>query len=80
VAFHFTWKQEVEEVLKVLPLIEGALAPFKPRPHWGKIFTLNPSVLQSRVEKLDEFKLLTNKHDPEGKFKNEFIDTNLFTA
>jgi alditol oxidase len=80
VAFHFTWKQEVEEVLKVLPLIEEALAPFKPRPHWGKIFTLNPSVLQSRIEKLDEFKLLMNKHDPEGKFRNGFIDTNLFTA
>jgi alditol oxidase len=80
VAFHFTWKQEVEAVLKVLPLIEEALAPFKPRPHWGKIFTLNPSVLQSRIEKLDEFKLLMNKHDPEGKFRNEFIDKNLFTA
>jgi xylitol oxidase len=80
VAFHFTWKQEVEEVLQVLPLIEEALAPFKPRPHWGKIFTLNPSILQSRIEKLNEFKLLMNKHDPEGKFRNEFIDTNLFTT
>jgi xylitol oxidase len=80
VAFHFTWKQEVEEVLKVLPLIEEALTPFNPRPHWGKIFTLNPSILQSRIEKLNEFKLLMNKHDPEGKFRNEFIDTNLFTT
>jgi alditol oxidase len=79
VAFHFTWKQEVEEVLQVLPIIEEALAPFKPRPHWGKIFTLNPAVLQSGIEKLDEFKLLMTKHDPEGKFRNEFIDTNLFT-
>lgn len=67
-------------MLKVLPLIEEALAPIKPRPHRGKIFTLNSAVLQSRIEKLHEFKLLINKHDPEGKFRNEFIDTNLFTS
>lgn len=78
VAFHFTWKQETEEVLKVLPLVEEALAPFNPRPHWGKIFTLKPSVLQARIEKLNDFKVLMTKHDPEGKFRNEFIDTNLF--
>ncbi|MCU0469952.1 MAG: FAD-binding protein [Arcicella sp.] len=80
VAFHFTWKQEVEAVTALLPLIEEALAPFNPRPHWGKIFTLQPSVLQSRIEKLADFKTLMTKHDPEGKFRNEFIDTNLFSA
>jgi alditol oxidase len=78
VAFHFTWKQEIEEVNTVLPSIEEALAPYNPRPHWGKVFTMKPSVLQSRIEKLNEFKLLMTKHDPEGKFRNEFIDLNLF--
>lgn len=78
VAFHFTWKQEVEAVMQLLPEIEAALAPFSPRPHWGKIFTLRPSVLQARIEKLAEFKKIMQKHDPDGKFRNEFIDTNLF--
>lgn len=78
VAFHFTWKQEVEAVMALLPEIEEALAPFAPRPHWGKIFTLKPAVLQSRIEKLADFKKIMEKHDPEGKFRNEFIDTNLF--
>lgn len=78
VAFHFTWKQEVEAVIALLPEIEEALAPFAPRPHWGKIFTLKPAVLQSRIEKLADFKKIMEKHDPEGKFRNEFIDTNLF--
>jgi len=54
------------------------LAPFAPRPHWGKIFTLKPAVLQSRIEKLADFKKIMEKHDPEGKFRNEFIETNLF--
>ena len=31
-----------------------------------------------RIEKLNEFKALMIKHDPEGKFKNDFIETNLF--
>lgn len=78
VAFHFTWKQEVEEVNAVLPFIEEALAPYNARPHWGKIFTMKPSVLQSGIEKLNDFKSLMAKHDPEGKFRNEFIDLNLF--
>jgi alditol oxidase len=78
VAFHFTWKQETEAVLGLLPKIEAALEPFSPRPHWGKLFTLKPSVLQSRIEKLTDFKALMTRHDPEGKFRNEFIDMNLF--
>jgi xylitol oxidase len=78
VAFHFTWKQETEAVMQLLPQIEEALTPFNPRPHWGKLFTLKPAVLQSRILKLAEFKTLMSNHDPEGKFRNEFIDTNLF--
>lgn len=78
VAFHFTWKQEIEAVNKIIPLIEEALAPYNPRPHWGKIFTMHPAVLQTRIEKLSEFKSLMNSYDPEGKFRNEFIDVNLF--
>ena len=80
VAFHFTWKQEIPEVMAILPEIEAALEPFSPRPHWGKLFTLKPSVLQNRIEKLADFKALMQKYDPEGKFRNEFIDTNLFGA
>ena len=80
IAFHFTWKQEVEEVNAVISFIEEALAPYNPRPHWGKIFTMKPALLQSRIEKLNEFKVLMTKHDPEGKFRNEFIDTNLFNS
>ena len=77
-AIHFTWKQEVDAVMALLPEVEKALDPFKPRPHWGKVFRMEPKVLQSRIGRLDEFKALMLKHDPEGKFRNDFIDTNLF--
>ncbi len=78
VAIHTTWKQEWETVMNLLPQMEEKLAPFNPRPHWAKLFTLSPAVLQTRIEKLDDFKQLINNHDPHGKFRNEFLKTNLF--
>ena len=38
VCIHFTWKPLGAKVHAVLPRIEAALAPFEPRPHWGKVF------------------------------------------
>lgn len=77
VAIHTTWKQE-NVVMNLLPLMEAKLAPFKPVPHWSKLFTILPSVLQSRYEKLDDFKKLIKQYDPDGKFRNEFLEKNLF--
>lgn len=73
IAIHFTWKKDWEGVRQVLPLIEGALAPYGVRPHWAKLFTIDPSVLKSRYETMEEFKNLMKKYDPEGKFVNEFL-------
>src|SRR5256884_5147190 len=42
VAIHFTWKQDWPAVWKLLSTIEKELAPFKARPHWGKLFTTTP--------------------------------------
>lgn len=78
IAIHTTWMQEWDTVMDLLPQMEEKLAPFSPRPHWAKLFTLPPSVLQSRIEKLDDFKELIKQHDPSGKFRNEFLDKNLF--
>lgn len=77
-AIHFTWKQDWASVRKVLPMIEKELAPFNPKPHWGKLFTLPPATLQSRYEKLADFKKLVNEFDPKGKFRNDFLATNLY--
>ena len=78
VALHTTWKQEVETVMNLLPLIEEQLAPFNARPHWAKLFTIAPSVLQSRYKKLGDFKELVKQYDPAGKFRNEFLEKNLY--
>lgn len=78
IAIHFTLKQDAENVNKLLPKIEEILAPFNVRPHWGKLFTLSPAVLQSRYEKLADFRRLAGKYDPDGKFRNDFINSNIF--
>ncbi len=78
VAIHFTWKPHAKEVQELMPMIEAELAPFETRPHWGKLFTLDPKVLQSRYPKYEEFVALAKTYDPQGKFRNAFLDLNIF--
>ena len=78
VTIHFTWKPDWPAVSKLLPVVERELAPFRPRPHWGKLFAIPPAELRSRYEKLPEFVELSRKYDPSGKFHNEFLDRYVF--
>lgn len=80
VTIHFTWKQDTPEVMKLLPVIEKELAPFEARPHWGKLFTTSPKELKSIYKKMPEFVALARKYDPQGKFRNEFLNTNIFSS
>lgn len=77
-AIHFTWKQDWASVQKVLPMIERELAPFGVRPHWGKLFTIPAAELQQRYERAADFKEFVARHDPQGKFRNDFLATNLY--
>jgi xylitol oxidase len=80
VTIHFTWKPDWPAVRRLLPVIEKELSPFQPRPHWGKLFTLEPAQLRSRYEKLADFSQLATRYDPKGKFRNAFLDANLFVS
>jgi alditol oxidase len=74
VAFHFTWIADPVAVLPVVTLVERQLAPFAPRPHWGKIFTTSPEDLRSRYERLPDFLDLIGRLDPSGKFRNSYTE------
>jgi alditol oxidase len=78
VTIHFTWKQDWPAVSKLLPVIERELAPFNARPHWGKLFTTKPAELKSICKKLPDFIQLSEKYDPKGKFRNQFLNLNIF--
>ena len=77
IALHFTWKQDWENVRKLLPKIERALLPFGVRPHWGKLFTFQYDYLNSQYEKMGDFQSLMKKYDPKGKFINDFLASNI---
>lgn len=77
-AIHFTWKPEWPAVKNVLPMIEEQLAPFDAKPHWAKVFTMPSSRLQSLYEKLPDYRELLKQYDPRGKFRNDYLSTNIF--
>lgn len=79
-AIHFTWKPEWPAVREILPAIEAKLAPFGPRPHWAKLFTLSGAALAQQYPRLADFKALAARYDPNGKFRNDFLRTNLYAA
>ena len=78
VAIHFTWKPDWPAVSRLLPVIEKELSAYHVRPHWGKLFTLAPRELRSRYPRMQDFIRLATKFDPKGKFRNDFLNTNLF--
>ncbi len=78
VTIHFTWKPDWPAVKQVLPAIERELAPFAYRPHWGKLFTTAPAELRKKYERLGDFIELAKKYDPAGKFRNDFLNANVF--
>lgn len=74
VALHTTWHLEEAMVMLLLPIIEKQLAPFKAQPHWGKVYTMDAESINANIERLADFKRLAAHYDPEGKFRNAFLD------
>ncbi|GGM61182.1 FAD-binding protein [Microbacterium saperdae] len=72
VGIHFTWKPEEEAVRALLPTIEAAL-PETARPHWGKVFTLDPAEVRSRYPRWDDFAALAAAYDPERRLVNPYL-------
>lgn len=68
----FTWRKHPAEVMALLPAIETALAPFAPRPHWGKLFTIDH--LDDRFPRLVDFLDLAAAYDPDRTFWSPFLE------
>nr|WP_091446975.1 D-arabinono-1,4-lactone oxidase [Micromonospora yangpuensis] len=74
VALHFTWIADPAAVLPVVAEVERRLAPFAPRPHWGKVFDVDPSALAATYPRWDDFAALLTRLDPAGTFRTEALD------
>lgn len=74
VAIHMTWRREPEVVAALVARVEAALAPFDPRPHWGKWFTMDAATIASRYPRWDDVRALVAETDPRGTFRNPWLD------
>ncbi|MBN8996451.1 MAG: FAD-binding protein [Rhizobiales bacterium] len=78
IALHFSFQRDEPALRKLLPVLEEAIAPFDPRPHWGKVFTMAPDIVRHRYEKMSNFRDLIVEHDMAGRFRNEYIERMIF--
>jgi xylitol oxidase len=75
VGLHFTWGPDESAVWPVVRAVERALAPLRPRPHWGKLFGLPPAELAARYPRWADFGRLRRRADPGGTFGNALLDS-----
>ena len=68
VALHFTWVRDQAAVEAVLEPLEAALAPFEPRPHWGKVYLRAPDYPRGA-----DFLALVERYDARGTFGNGWL-------
>jgi xylitol oxidase len=61
-------------VSRIVAQIEAKLAPFQPRPHWGKVFSLKAAQLAPEYPRWNDFKELAQQFDPKGKFRNAYMN------
>ncbi|MBM7802425.1 xylitol oxidase [Curtobacterium luteum] len=73
VGIHFTFRREPEAVEAAVHRIEETLAPFDPRPHWGKVSVATAERLHEAYPRLGDFAALARDLDPTGRFRNAFL-------
>jgi xylitol oxidase len=73
-ALHFTWIEDTPAVLPAVRAVEQALEPFAARPHWGKVFAMPGPAVRSLYPRLADANALADEFDPDGVFRNAFVE------
>jgi alditol oxidase len=69
---HFTWQPDSAAVIALVESIEAVLRPFRPRPHWAKIFG-DGHPWSELYPRLADFRRLVTDYDPRGIFRNPYL-------
>lgn len=77
IGLHFTWHQQEVKVMRLLPQIEAALAPFEARPHWGKLHRFGREQLAPLYPHMNDFVALARECDPQGVLANRYLKDTL---
>ena len=78
VALHFTWTDNDADVAAAMPVVEAALDRFGPRPHWGKMHARTAAQVAAQLPRLADFRDLCRRHDPDAKFRNDYLARYVF--
>ncbi|MCU1592786.1 MAG: FAD-dependent oxidoreductase [Frankiales bacterium] len=54
--------------------VESLMGTVGGRPHWGKLHGLSSVELAERYPRFEEFRALRSAVDPEGRFRNDYLD------
>jgi xylitol oxidase len=80
IGVHFTWRREPKAVRRALVALEGALAPFGARPHWGKLFLAGADRIAPLYPRVRDFAALAERLDPRGAFRNAWLERHVLGA
>ena len=54
--------------------VEAIMADYGGRPHWGKLHYLDAAALAPRYPRWQEFQAVRRELDPDGRFRNAYLD------
>lgn len=68
-----TYQQPREQFFNFASLLAHTMGPmFEARIHWGKYFPLSSQEIEKRYPRLEDFREICGRFDPDGRFQNEF--------
>jgi len=70
---HFTWYNHPDDVVAAVGRIEAALAPFRARPHWGKVHGFDRAAIERVHPRLADARAVFERLDPDGRFVNAHL-------
>ena len=70
IAVHRYWREDPAEYFEA---VEQIMLSFGGRPHWGKMHTLDASILRERYPRFDDFVALRDRLDPDRRFQNPYL-------
>jgi len=73
VGLHFTWHPDGPGVAGVLPDLEEPLLALGARPHWGKVFALDPAEAGALYARFGDFRALAERFDPDGRLHGGYL-------
>ncbi|MDY0911059.1 D-arabinono-1,4-lactone oxidase [Microbacterium sp. CFBP9034] len=71
IAVHRYWREDPTEYFEA---VEKIMLGFDGRPHWGKMHTLDASILRERYPRFDDFVALRDRLDPDRLFQNPYLE------